>query len=348
MTRLLLRRLGQTLLATWLLASAVFLLSRAGGEQAVRLAQPDAADLTTPASSPAETRATRAAIRHRLGLDQPLFYVGRSATGAWQWRGWHNQYHEWLRALRHGNMGTSFRSGEPVTQRLARALAFTLPLTGTAAVLAAAAAVALATWLAAAPPRWQRPVRAALVALHALPLFVIALGLLLLLANPEVLDWFPATAFGVGTGATGAGPIAEALPRLVLPVAALVLSALPELTLQLDAALADELRQPYIMTARAKGLPAAAVVRRHALRNALLPTLAQLAELLPTLVAGAVVVEAIFGWPGMGQLLAAAAAARDYPVLVGGVLLVGAARLFSLLLADLSYSRADPRIRWQA
>ena len=134
----------------------------------------------------------------------------------------------------------------------------------------------------------------------------------------------------------------------MLPVAALVLSALPELTLQLDAALADELRQPYIMTARAKGLPAAAVVRRHALRNALLPTLAQLAELLPTLVAGAVVVEAIFGWPGMGQLLATAAAARDYPVLVGGVLLVGAARLFSLLLADLSYSRADPRIRWQA
>ena len=346
MTRLLLRHLGQTLLATWLLASAVFLLSRSGGEQAVHLAQPDdtAAALT---NSPAETRATRAAIRHQLGLDQPLFYIGRSATGTWQWRGWHNQYHEWLRALRQGNMGTSFRSGEPVAQRLARALAFTLPLTGTAAVLAAAAALVLATFLAAAP-RWQRPVRAALVALHSLPLFVIALGLLLLLANPELLEWFPAYGFAPGDDADATRLSVAALPRLVLPMAALVLSALPELTLQLDAALAYELRQPYIMTARAKGLPAAAVVRRHALRNALLPTIAQLAELLPTLVAGAVVVEAIFALPGMGQLLAAAAATRDYPMLVGGVLLVGTARLLSLLLADLSYSWADPRIRWQA
>ena len=348
MTRLLLRHLGQTLLATWLLASTVFLLSRSGGEQAVQLALPDnLAGLTAAANSPTEARATRAAIRHRLGLDQPLFYIGRSATGSWQWRGWHNQYHEWLRALRHGNMGTSFRSGEPVAQRLGRALAFTLPLTGTAALLAAAAALALATFLAAAP-RWQRPVRTALVALHSLPLFVIALGLLLLLANPELLDWFPAYEFTSGGDADTPWLNVAALPRLVLPVVALVLSALPELTLQLDVALAYELRQPYIMTARAKGLPAAAVVRRHALRNALLPTLAQVAELLPTLVAGAVVVEAIFALPGMGQLLAEAAAARDYPVLVGGVLLVGTARLLSLLLADLSYSWADPRIRWQA
>ncbi len=347
MTRLLLRHLSQTLLATWLLASAVFLLSRAGGEQAVRLAQPETLDLAAPAASPAQTQATQVAIRHRLGLDQPLFYIGRSAGGTWQWRGWHNQYHEWLRALRHGNMGTSFRSGEPVVRRLARALAFTLPLTGTAGVLAAVAALALATSLAAAP-RWQRPVRAALVALHSLPLFIIALGLLLLFANPELLEWFPAYGFAPGTDDATGGRALDALPRLVLPVAALVLSALPELTLQLDAALAHELRQPYILTARAKGLRAAAVVRSHALRNALLPTLAQLTELLPAMVAGAVVVEAVFALPGMGRLLAEAAAARDYPVLVGGVLLVGTARLFSLLLADLSYSRVDPRIRWQA
>ena len=84
------------------------------------------------------------------------------------------------------------------------------------------------------------------------------------------------------------------------------------------------------------------------MRNALLPTLAQLAELLPALVAGAVVVEVIFALPGMGRLLAEAAAARDYPVLVGGVLLTGAARLLALLLADLLYFWADPRIRWQS
>ena len=348
MARLLLQHLGQTLLATWLLASTVFLLGRAGGEEAVRLAQSDTAGFAASATSAVTTPAAREAFRHQLGLDQPLFYMGRSAAGTWQWRGWHNQYHEWLRALCHGSLGTSFRTGEPVAQRLTRALAFTLPLTGTAAVLATVAALALATWLAAAP-RWQRPVRAALVALHSLPLFVIALGLLLLLANPELLDWFPA--YGVVPGGTTGqleGPVPAGLAGLVLPMVALVLSALPELTLLLAATLAHELRQPYIMTARAKGLRPGTVVRHHALRNALLPTLAQLAELLPTLVAGAVVVEVIFALPGMGRLLAGAAAPRDYPVLVGGVLLVGTARLLSLLLADLGYSRADPRIRWQA
>ncbi|WP_460502183.1 ABC transporter permease, partial [Hymenobacter agri] len=276
--------------------------------------------------------------RRRLGLDRPLFYVGRSARGAWQWRGWHNQYHRWLLALLRGDLGRSFRSGAPVGQQLRQALAFTLPVTGAAAVLAALIAVALATWLAATP-RWQPPVRAVLIGWHAVPLFLSALGLLLLFANPEMLNWFPADGFV---------PDADLLPQLVLPIAALVLAAVPELTLQLEAALAHELTQPYILTARAKGLPTAAVVRHHALRNALLPTLAQLAELLPAMVAGAVVVEAIFALPGTGRLLAEAAASRDYPLLIGGVLLVGTTRLLSLLLADLSYSWANPRIRWSA
>ena len=341
MGRLLLRHFGQTLLGIWLLASAVFLLSRAEGDQA--LAPPD--DRLAPTASTADVLASRAVTRHRLGLDLPLFYVERTAGGGWQWRGWRNQYHEWLQGLGHGSLGTSFRTGEPVTQRLGRALAFTLPVTGTAAALATVLALALGLCLAAAP-RWQPPVRAVLVALQSLPVFVVALALLLLLANPDVLDWFPAD--GLTSVSTNSSPLRDVLPRLVLPVAALMLAALPELTLQLDAALAHELRQPYILTARAKGLRPSSVVRRHALRNALLPTLAQLAELLPAMVAGAIVVEVIFALPGMGRLLAEAAAARDYPVLVGGVLLVGTARLVSLLLADLSYSWADPRIRWEA
>ena len=106
-------------------------------------------DLLAPTTTVADMQAARVATRHRLGLDQPLFYVGRTAAGGWQWRGWHNQYHQWLRALGHGSLGTSFRTGEPVTQRLAQALVFTLPLTTVAAALAAVAAVALAAWLAA-------------------------------------------------------------------------------------------------------------------------------------------------------------------------------------------------------
>lgn len=347
MARLLLRHLGQTLLATWLLASAVFLLSRADGEQAIRLALAPSTDLSVRAASQAAELASREGARHRLGLDLPLFYVGRSAAGNWEWRGWQNQYHQWLRALLHGNLGTSFRSGELVSQRLAHALSFTLPLTGVAAVLATLAALVLAVGTTAFP-RWQGLVRTALVGLHSVPLFVVALALLLLFANPELLNWFPAYGAAPQVGTNTPAQFFDALPQLVLPVAALVLTAVPELTLQLASALAHELRQPYILTARAKGLRASAVVRHHALRNAMLPTLAQLAELLPAMVAGAVVVEAIFALPGMGRLLAEAAATRDYPLLVGGVLLVGIARLLSLLLADLSYSWADPRIRWKA
>ena len=340
-------RVGRTVLAVWALASAVFLLSHRDAETTVRLALPDAADLSyRTAPDPTREAAASASVRRRLGLDLPLFYVGRLSPG-WAWHGAHNQYHRWARQTARGDLGTSFRTGEAVTRRLGAALAVTLPLTGTAAVLAVALAVALAQALAARP-RWHGAVRAGLGVLQAFPLFVVALLLLLAFANPEALAWFPAYGLARPPGILGdeIGFI-ETLPYLVLPVAALTLAALPELTLQLEAALAQELGTGYAATARAKGLAERAVVRRHALRNALLPTLTQLTDLLPALVAGAVVVEVVFGLPGMGRLLAEAGAARDYPVLVGGVLLTGAARLLALLLADVFYFWADPRIRWQ-
>lgn len=347
MGRYLLWRLGRTLLAIWLLTSAVFFVSRRHTDEALRLILPDSSERLAYQAPTAQTRASQAALRHRLGLDLPVFYVGRTAGGAWAWHGAHNQYHRWLRGLGRGNLGTSFRTGEPVAQRLGEALAFTVPVTGVAAVLATLAALLLAQRLAAAP-RWAAAARAVLVALHALPLFVLALGLLLLFANPEVLDWFPVSDFDQLAIGSPAARWAGSLPHLVLPVAALLLAALPDLTLQLEASLTHELTRPYIATARAKGASATAIIRHHALRNALLPTLGQVAELLPALVAGAVAVEVVFALPGMGRLLAEAAASRDYPVLVGGVLLLGTARLLALLLADLSYSWTDPRIRWQS
>lgn len=348
------RRLLQTVLAVWALASGVFLLSHLEGSTAVELARPDLAELPTTgsAATPAARQALEQATRHRLGLDIPLFYVGThtptaATAGRWHWNGLPNQYHRWLSETLHGRFGTSFRTGESVASRLRQALLFTLPLTGTGAGLAVALALVLAQRLAARP-RWHRPVRGILVALQALPLFVIALGLLLLFANPEILAWFPSYGLEQTTDADldAASQLGYYLWHMVLPVMALMLSALPELTLQLNAALEQELGADYATTARAKGLHERAVISRHALRNALLPSLAQLAELLPALVAGAVVVEVAFALPGMGRLLAEAAAARDFPVLVGGVLLVGTARLLALLITDLLALWADPRIRW--
>ena len=355
MVRSIFWRLARTGLAVWALASAVFLISHRDLGGATQLALPDAADLSAGSSTtPSSQQAARLAIEQRLGLDLPLFYVSRSASPRtdavqWQWNGLHNQYHQWANGLQHGDLGTSFRTGQPVISRLRTAFAFTLPLTGTAAVLAVLLSLALAQRLAA-KPWWQQPVRAMLTAVHALPLFVVALVLLLVFANPEVFAWFPT--YGLDQPSDGESGrwnlFTTYLLHLALPVAALTITAIPELTLQLDAALAQELHTDYATTARAKGLAEGAVVQHHALRNALLPTLTQIAELLPALVAGAVVVEVVFALPGMGRLLAEAAAARDYPVLVGGVLLTGAARLLALLLADLLYFWADPRIRWQS
>jgi peptide/nickel transport system permease protein len=317
---------------------------------------PDAADLsmTRLPRTATEQAVTQLTIKRRLGLDLPLFYVSRhpspSLTGMqWQWNGLHNQYHLWACGLLRGDLGTSFRTRQPVTARLREALFFTLPVTATAAVLAVLAALLLAQWLAARP-WWQGPVRTGLAALHGLPLFVVALTLLLLFANPEVFAWFPAYGFDqfAEEESITSNSLLSYLPHLFLPIIALTITALPELTLQLDAALYQELRTDYATTARAKGQVESLVIRHHALRNALLPTLTQLTELLPALVAGTVVVEAVFALPGMGRLLAEAAAARDYPVLVGGVLLTGIARLLALLLADFLYFWADPRIRWHS
>ncbi|OGX82266.1 ABC transporter permease [Hymenobacter coccineus] len=339
------QRAGQAILSVWALASLVFLLSRGAPLSDENLGLSNAAELSngTPASAQARDLARQAA-RQRLGVSEPLFYFSRQAPAPgggpapWQWNGRRNQYHRWLGAMLRGDWGTSFRNGQPVVARLGAALACTIPLTGAAAGLTLWLALVLALALARRP-WWRRPALALLAGLQALPLFVLATGLLLSLANPDVLDWFPVysqTVDGEGIYALGS--------YLILPLACLVLTALPELTLQLMVSLAHELGTGYATTARAKGLATKQVLRRHTLRNALVPLLPLVADLLPALVAGAVVVEFVFSLPGMGRLLAEAAANHDYPVLVGGVLLVGAARLLALVLADAGARWLDPRI----
>ena len=345
--RSLLWRLLETFLALWGLTSLVFLLSHSDPTGPAELMLPDRTELAgTFTSTPKERAQALRAIEHRLGLDLPLFYIGRE-TGPvnlphWRWHGGQNQYHRWLWALLHGDLGVSLRTGQPVTAQLLAALRYTLPLTGTALVLAVGLALLLGQCLASTRRWWHAPARTGLVALHSVPLFVLAMGLPLLVANPELLDWLPVHGLAPEEGDTDWG---QAI-YLVLPIISLVLAALPALALQLETALRRELRTSYATTARAKGMSESQVVRYQALRNAILPTLTQFTELVPVLVSGALVVEKVYSLPGAGRLLADAAVLRDYPLLVGGLLLLGAVRLGALLLADLLYSWADPRIRW--
>jgi len=350
MLRYLLLRLLRLVLAVWLIVSGIFLLSRLLSPSAALL--PFATgDLVLSTSSVQEQHVAEKRLIHRLGLDLPVFYTTPAPNGkSWQWHGARNQYQRWLSQLLRGNLGYSYRDGQAVTSLLTNALAYTLPLTVSAALLV----VGLSVWLSvymATHARFRRYVLSGLYVLDAIPLFVLGLLLLLLLANPETLALFPA--YGLGgerelIEATWLMRVGSHVYHLVLPVLCLVLVSLPTLVVQLDATLQQEQRTDYATTARAKGLPEPAVVRWHTFRNALLPTITQLTNLLPSLVAGAVVVEVIFALPGMGRLLADAAARHDYPVVVGGVLLTALVRLLAQALADWLYFLADPRIRLRA
>ncbi|GAA3921761.1 ABC transporter permease [Hymenobacter algoricola] len=350
MVRFLVHRLLRVLLALWVIVSVIFLLSRTFAPPPLpgNLADGSLAVHTT---TPAQRQAAEAELRQRLGLDIPLFYFSRARLPEqglgfrWQWNGARNQYHHWLGQMGQAQLGNSFRDGRPVLELLGQSLRYTLPLTTGAALLTLGIAWLLAPRLAR-PSRLRTGLLTLLYVVDALPLFVVALLLLLLLANPDALAIFPS--YGLGHEDVRA-PWAQRLQllaaHLALPVLALTLASLPALLVQLTAALNHELSADYVLTARAKGLPEALVIRRHAFRNALLPVLTLLTELLPSLVAGSVVVEMVFSLPGMGRLLAEAAAAHDYPVLLGGVLLIALVRILAQLLADWLYFQADPRIR---
>ncbi|TVT40510.1 ABC transporter permease [Hymenobacter setariae] len=350
--RWLVAQVGRAALAAWAIASLVFLLSRLDSAKATDLLLSEVDSLNSTAlrtDTDATQRQARQAIKQRLGLEAPLFYVTRTqqvGVVKWHWHGLHNQYHQWLVGLLHGQLGLSFRDGQPIGPRWRAALAYTLPLTGLATLGAIAGALLLGLTLAGGPSApalsgWRAGLHTLLTGLQALPLFALALGLLFTLANPDMLNILPAYA---GSADTDELWDQQAL-RLVLPVLALVLAVLPELALLLAHTLRHELGSDYATTARAKGLSNRQLLQKHALPNAILPLLTAFAGLLPTLVAGAVVVEKIFSVPGTGRLLAEAVAMHDYPVVVAGVLLTALARLLALALADALYAWADPRIR---
>ncbi|MCC3159197.1 ABC transporter permease [Hymenobacter sp. 15J16-1T3B] len=333
MVRALVLRVLRALGTAWLIASAVFLLSRSlpgGGPHLFT---------DERAGTFGQQTTAEAQYQRRLELQTPLFYF-RLLPG--RWYGTPNQYHTWLGQLSRGQLGQSYRDDVAVTEHLAQALRLTLPLTVSALCVAAGLGLLLAQ-CAARRPRWYRWLLSAAYFLDSLPLFVIGMVLLLLLANPDFLSLLPA--YGLPADYSAAGALSwSAVPYFVLPVLALTLSSLPALLLPLMGALREQWQQPYMVTARAKGVSPRQAGWRHALPNAAPVFITRLADLAPGVVAGAVVIEVVFALPGMGRLLAEAAAARDVPVLVGGVLLIAAVRLLAWLLADVANALLDPRL----
>jgi len=267
-------------------------------------------------------------MRARFGLDRPLpaqfvSYLGRLATG---------------------DFGFSWIQGRPVRTMIAERLPATLLLTGTALVASTLIGIALGTYAAA------RHRRAADTGISTLTILLFAtpsfwLGQLALLWLALRLRWFPVQGM---TDLRGEGGRFDLLWHLVLPAvttaAVLAAQEVAAVCRLLRNGLLDELDTAHVLLARAKGLPERMVLRRHALRRPLIPVLAVIGGRLGQLLSGAVVVEIVFGWPGVGRLLLTAMQSRDIPVVMGVFLLTALTVIAANLLIDLVVLRLDPRI----
>ncbi len=263
--------------------------------------------------------------RQRLGVDQPIYV----------------QYFRWLSAALTGDLGVSFSTTRPVAEMIGERLPATLELMATSFVLAAILAVAIGILSAVKQHSLIDHVAtgASFVGI-AMPVFWFALILQLLFSVR--LGWLPVA----GTETVGATSLGDHLQHLILPAAVLSFRNIAGWSRYLRASLISALRSDYVRTARSKGLPERAVVGVHAVRNALIPLVSIMALNLADLFSGAVITETIFAWPGIGRLFVQAMFARDYPLLMG-ILLMGSLMVVVFnLVADVVYGVLDPRIRY--
>jgi peptide/nickel transport system permease protein len=263
--------------------------------------------------------------RRRLGVDQPITV----------------QYFRWLGAALQGDLGVSFSTSRPVLAVIAERLPATLELMGVGFLLAAALAIPLGLYGALRPGSGGDVVGtgAAFLGL-AMPVFWF--GLILQLVFSVRLGWLPVA----GTGTVGATSLGDHLLHLILPSVVLSTRYLAGWSRYFRSSLLASWRADFVRTARAKGLRDRAVLAGHVVRTALIPLVSVMALNAAELVSGAVITETVFAWPGIGRLFVQAMFARDYPVLMG-VLLMGAAAVIVVnLLADVGYALLDPRIRY--
>jgi peptide/nickel transport system permease protein len=286
----------------------------------VRAIQGDASyALLGPTAKPEQI----AALRAEMGLDEPI------------WR----QYLVWVKGVLRGDLGRSWINDFPVADLIRQKLPATIVLTVGSMAIAVLIAIPMGILPALRPGTWIERVAALYNGLMlAIPTFW--LGVLLVLVISLRLGWLPPS----GYVPLGDDPV-QSIKLLILPSFTLgaYLSAI--FARFLHNAITETLSQDYVRTAAAKGLAERLVVWRHVLRNALIPVVTMLGIQFGGLLGGAVIVEAIFDWPGLGRLLVTSISSRDYAVVQGTILLAASAFLFVNLLTDLTYGLLDPRIR---
>lgn len=260
--------------------------------------------------------ATVERIRERLGLNRPP----------------HEQFLIFVGGVAQGDLGRSTRTNRPVTADLANYFPNTLELALAATLIALVIGVGAGILSALKPNSWL-DVSVMMITLVGVSMPVFWFGLLAILYFSVDLGWFPVA--GRGT-----------ISHLVLPAVTLGVSSTAIIARMTRSSMLEVLSQDFVRTARAKGAPQRSVVLRHALRNALIPVITIGGLEFGSLMAGAVITETVFTWPGIGRLLVQSILSRDYPVVQGAVLLIAISFIIVNLLVDLVYGFVDPRIRF--
>ena len=314
MGRLILRRLAATIPVLLLVTAGVFAL--------IHLTPGDPIDAMM-AESVDDT--VKRELRRDLGLDRPLYL----------------QYATWMGRLLQGDLGHSIRNREPVIENVSRRIKPSLQLAGLAMAISLLVATPIGILSAARRNSTIDRVGTSFALFGiCMPNFLIALLLIFLFG--VTLRWLPISGY--------VDPMEEpweGLRSLTLPAITLGLALAAVITRTLRSSMLEALSEDYIRTARAKGLSDGAVVRRHALKNALIPVVTVLGLQLGTLIGGAVITEYVFALPGVGRLVVDAVFARDYPLVQGVVLLIAVGFILSNLAVDLLYGWIDPRIRYR-
>jgi len=317
------RRLLQAIPLLLLLSAILFALVRAapGGPLAQALRNPNI------------SAAQREQLRERLGLNQPLPV----------------QYAQWIGGVAQGDLGNSIKSNRPVRQMVSERLGNTMLLVGVSFLITILLAIPLGTLSARRPYSWFDSVLTTLTfAGQSAPVYWFGLMLILVfyvwLENP--LTGGPLLPAGGMYTTGGSKSLGDLIWHMILPVSTLVFTWVAWYSRFYRASMLEVLNADYVRTAHAKGLPDRAVVYGHAARNAVIPLITMIALDFPALFGGALFVETIFSWPGMGRLFWEAARGRDYPVLMGIILINALLIILANLAADLLYGKLDPRVTY--
>lgn len=260
--------------------------------------------------------ATIAQLRHQLHLDESR----------------PKQFAAYTAGVLHGDLGTSFITGRPISRDIAERFPKTLELACAAMLLAVTLGVSVGVITAAYPGGWFDRLTLAFTYLGiSFPVYWV--GLILILLFAMILRWLPPS---------GAGGFAF----LILPAFALGTRSIAFLARMTRSAMLEVLGSDYVRTARAKGLPRAAVLARHALRNALIPVVTVIGLDFGSYLTGSILTETVFSWPGLGRYVVNAISRRDLPAIQGSILFLSVVFVLVNILADLAYAAADPRVEY--